>query len=177
MFYIVHSKATRPVPDAGKNSGDYLSKIFKDKLTLAWIDKVIDPQFILDACFSALTNQVSDEELEQIWKNDMVKLENGRYSYKNNLEDDFKGPPSTSYFHEQRFLYMRSKKGRMAYQKKKTPPFYEMDKETISKIGKILEELYPDYHSRAMEARELFLGRPKEGSLRNRFEDFFAFED
>ena len=40
-----------------------------------------------------------------------------------------------------------------------------MDKETISKIGKILEELYPDYYSRAMEARELFLGRPKEGSL------------
>lgn len=107
----------------------------------------------------------------------MVKLENGRFCYKNRPEDDFRGPPSTSHFHDQRFEYMCSKKGQMDYHKKKTPPFYEMDKETISKIGKILEELYPDYYSRAMEARELFLGRPKEGSLRNRFEVFTSFED
>ena len=65
----------------------------------------------------------------------------------------------------------------MYYSNNKTKPLYEIDKLTISNITKILEKLYPDYYNMAMKKREFFLGRPKESSLRNRFDTFTSFKD
>jgi hypothetical protein len=178
-FYVLYCslEATRPVPDIKKKPNDYLSKVFKDKLAVDWLDKVFDARFILDACFSALTNQLSDQEVTISNKNHMIHVDDDTCIYKNNPEDDFKGPPSTQYFHMKRFLYIYSKRGHLDYRKKKTPPLYEIDKNSIAKIGKILQELYPLYYRYALEARAMFLGRPKESSLRNRNDMFRSFED
>jgi DNA-binding transcriptional regulator YhcF (GntR family) len=175
MFCLL--EAVRPVPSFRKPDSEYLSKLFKDKLALAWVKKVFDPEFMLNAFISAMTNQVSERERKQIWKRNMVKMTNDRYRYQNNPHDTFKGPPSASHFLGERLEQMVSKKTKVEYAKKKTKPFFELEKVRISQIAQIMKELYPDYYEMGMKARELFLGRPKEAALQNRFEEFREFED
>lgn len=166
-FYVFYTllEAARPVPTFRKPSIEYLSNLFKDKLTLRWVNNVFDPEFMLNAQISALTNQASKKQL----KNTVPLAKNPK--------DRFRGSPSTSHFNGERYEYLMSKIGHMQYARKKVKPLYEIDKRTITKISKILEKLYPDYYKKAIKARDLFLGRPKEGSLRNRFDTFTSFKD
>jgi len=64
---IFSLEAMRPIGDIKEIKAHNL-KLLKDRWALAWLSKVIDPQFILDAVISAIGNQLSDEEVELILK-------------------------------------------------------------------------------------------------------------
>jgi hypothetical protein len=122
-LYVLYCllEATRPIPDTKQKPQDYFSKMFKDKLTVKWLEKVVDTKYMLDAYLSALTNQLSDKEVAKVNKKHMIPLDDDTCIYKNNSEDEFKGPPSTHYFQGKRSFYITSKKGQRDYRKTNTP--------------------------------------------------------
>ena len=168
-FFMLYCmlESSRPVPFNSRHKRPGTPNLFNDKLAIKWSSNVLDPLYILDTFISAISNQISDKELEKIKKGELKP-----YHIGSSIDDGFfpKGPPSTAYFHRKRFLQLYSREGaKEYYDDKKTKPIYQLSEETYTKTLAMLEKLFPDFYRAAMFSREDFFGKPKEFSLKSRY--------
>lgn len=166
MLYCL-SESCRPVPFNSRYNRASTPNLFNDKLAIKWSSNVFDSVYILDMFISAISNQISDKELEKIKNGKLKPNASG-----DPISEGFfpEGPPSTAYFHRKRFLELYSGKGhKQYYDDKKTNAMYQLSEQTYTRILTMLKKLYPDFYQAAIFSREDFFSRPKEYSLKNRY--------
>jgi hypothetical protein len=183
-FYLLYTLIESCRPIKIQNKDKYIENRTKDVLTEKWFEKAINHETLLNSFISTVTNQYNDEQREEYFKkhHKLIDENTGYYDYievkdpdKNEIEKKeakhILDPMSAADFSLRRFYYISSKEGNIKY-RTNSNPLYELNQKIIDDINNILKEKYPNYYSQALLIRSGYLGRPKEGSLKDRRDKF-----
>lgn len=175
-FYLIYSliEACRPIKI--EKDDKYIENRAKDSLAEKWFEQVVNSNKMLGSFVATVTNQYTDEQRKEYLKKHCKKKDenSGFIDYLDNPPDPIRDPMSAIDFCYIQFLNNTSEETYNRYRTTSNPS-YELNNKCIDEIISILQDLYPEYYDIALQVRSYYLGRPKEGSLKDRQKDFRFF--
>lgn len=174
-FYMVFCLVEACRPMNIEHESEYIENKTKDYIAVKWFEHTLHSTTLLNSFLSSVSNQTMIDQSTKSRKTMRKKHRNDSYIKNTRVtKQGKKGYPNprdsiVEKLNENMYTDWNPK-----YHEDSNPS-YELDQELVIKIKDALKELFPQYFDKTVYAMMDFMGRPKEGSNKDRRDKFLSF--